>query len=172
MTLTPEHRSLLMRSNRLLGATLVESNLVKIENLEAANERLLELIGGGDYRRSSVLAILAYELHVLNEFDVIHHVMDEHGTGLVDLRSYDVPEEVRAITDLGACRATWTVPFDCEEEVYFVATAYYLSPAVRAYWEKTLGGLIVWYCTSLEMLADYMDKIEASKGASPASANS
>ncbi|MFA6962379.1 MAG: hypothetical protein WC205_16615 [Opitutaceae bacterium] len=165
MSLSPEHRSLLMRANRLLGASLVEANLVKIDNLEAANERLLELISTGDYRKGSVLAILAYELQVVKEADVIQYAMDEHGVGIVDLRSYDVPEDLRSTIDLGACWATWTMPFDREEDVCFVATAYYLSPAVRTYWEKQLGSSIVWCSTTLEMLADYLEKLEESRGA-------
>jgi hypothetical protein len=163
MSLSSEHRSLLMRANRLLGAHLVEANLVKIENLEAANERLLELISAGDYRKGSVLSILAFELQVVKEADALHHVMEEHGVGLIDLRSYDVPDDLRATVDLGACWATWSLPFDREEDVYFVATAYYLSPAVRAYWEKNLGGPVVWYGTTQEMLADYFEKMEAAR---------
>jgi len=155
-----------MRANRLLGASLVETNLVKIEHLEAANDRLLDLISSGNYRKSSVLAILAYELQVVQEMDVLHHVMDELGVGIVDLRSYEVPEDLRASTDLNSCWATWTVPFDHEEGVYFVATAYYLSPAVRTYWEKQLGGPVVWYCSNQEIIADYMEKLEASRAPS------
>ena len=167
MSLSPEHRSLLMRANRLLGASLVEANLVKIENLEAANERLLELISTGNYRKGSVLAILAYELQVVKEGDVLQHAVDEHGAGLVDLRSYDIPDDLRLTTDLGACWATWSVPFGREEDVYFVATAYYLSPAVRTYWEKQLGGPVVWYGTTLEMLADHFEKTEAARAGTP-----
>lgn len=171
MTLSPEHRSLLMRANRLLGAHLVEANLVKIEHLEAANERLLELISSGDYRKGSVLSILAFELQVVKESDILHHIMDEHGIGLVDLRSYDVPEDLRATTELGACLATWSLPFDREEDVYFVATAYYMSPAVRTFWEKHLGGPVVWFGTTQEMLSDCFEKMQESAGgaASPAS---
>lgn len=166
MSLSPEHRSLLMRANRLLGAQLVEANLVKIENLESANERLLELISTGDYRKGSVLSILAFELQVVKEPDVLNHVMEEHGVGLVDLRAYDVPDDLRSTLDVGACWATWSMPFDREEDVYFVASAYYLSPAVRAYWEKHLSGPIVWFGTTQEILADYLEKLEAQRGAS------
>jgi len=170
MSLSQEHRSLLMRANRLLGANLVEANLVKIDNLESANERLLELISTGDYRKGSVLSILAFELQVVKEGDVLQHVMDEHGVGLVDLRSYDVPDDLRMTLDVGACWATWSMPFDREEDVYFVATAYYLSPAVRAYWEKNLGGPVVWFGTTQEMLADYFEKLEAQRAAGGAPA--
>lgn len=168
MSLSPEQRSLLMRANRLLGANLVEANLVKIDSLEAANERLLELVSGGDYRRSSVLGILAYEMQVLAESDVLHHVTEEHALGMVDLRAYDVPDDLRLTLDLGACWSTWTVPFDREEDVYFVATAYYLSPAVRAYWEKQLGGNVVWYATSMELVAEFLEGLEEARAAKPA----
>ena len=165
--MTPEHRSLLMRANRLLGANLVEANLVKIESLEAANERLLELVATDNPRQSTVLGILAYELKVVREEDVLQHIVDEHGAGLVDLRSYDLSDEVRKNLDLGACWATWSLPFDREEDMFFVATAYYMSPAVRIYWEKQLGGPIIWFGATLEMLSDCFGKMDAERAAKP-----
>ena len=168
MSLSPEHRSLLMRANRLLGANLVEVNLVKIDSLEAANERLLELVSTGDYRKGSVLNILAYEMQVVKESDVIQLAADDHGAGLVDLRGYDVPDDLRAATEPGACWATWSVPFDREDDVYFIASAYYLSPAVRTYWEKKFDAPIVWFVTTLEMISDYLDRLEGSRSGKPA----
>ncbi len=153
-----------MRSNRLLGSALIEHNLVKFEDLEAANERLLEIAATGDMRRSSVLSILAYETKVLREEDILHHVVDDHGVGVIDLRSYDVPDEVKRDLDIGACWATWSVPFDKEEDFHFVATAYYLSPAVRSHWEKTLGGQIIWQATTMDIIADFLDRIVAERG--------
>ena len=94
-----EHRSLLMRSNRLLGANLVEANLVKIEDLERANERLLETMADGDPRRCTTLGILAYEMKVLREEDVLQHIVDNEGVGLVDLRHYDIADEVKKMLD-------------------------------------------------------------------------
>ncbi len=100
-------------------------------------------------------------MKVLKEDDVLHHLVDVEGVGLVDLRDYDVPDELRKVVDLGACWATWTVPFDREEDFHFVATAYYLSPAVRTYWEKQLGGPIIWFGTTLDAIADYLEKLAA-----------
>jgi hypothetical protein len=159
-----EHRPLLMRSNRLLGSALIEHSLVKFEDLEAANERLLEIAATGDMRRSSVLSILAYETKVLREEDLLHHVVDDHGVGVIDLRAYEVPDEVKRDLDIGACWATWSVPFDKEEDFHFVATAYYLSPAVRAHWEKTLGGQIIWQATTMDIIADFLDRVIAERG--------
>jgi len=158
-----EYRPLLMRANRLLGSALIEHSLVKFEDLEAANERLLEVAASGQVRQSSVLNILVYEKKVLREEDVLHHVVDDHGVGVVDLRGYEVPEDVRKEIDLDACWATWSVPFDREEDFHFVATAYYLSPAVRSYWEKRLGGQIIWQATTLEIIADFLDRMQAER---------
>ena len=172
MSMAPtEYRPLLMRANRLLGSALIEHNLVKFEDLEAANERLLEVAASGQVRQSSVLSILVYEKKVLREEDVLHHVVDDHGVGVVDLRGYDVPEEVKKEIDLDACWATWSVPFDREEDFHFVATAYYLSPAVRSHWEKKLGGQIIWQATTMDIIADFLDRVtaERSDGTKPKS---
>ena len=166
-----EHRTLLMRANRLLGAALVEANLVKIEDLEAANERLLELLQNDAERQATLLGVLMYEKKVLSEDDLLHHLVDNDGIGLIDLRTYDVPEEFRKDVDLGSCWATWTVPFDKEEDFYSVASAYYLSPAVHSHWEKQLGTNILWYATTLEVISDFLEKVEAAKKVSPASAS-
>ena len=46
-----------MRANRLLGANLVENNLVRIEDFEKANERLFEVIEQGTIRDASLLKV-------------------------------------------------------------------------------------------------------------------
>jgi hypothetical protein len=153
-----EYRSLLMRANRLLGAQLVEHNLVKIEDLEKANEKFIEVVSSEQPRQSTILGILAYDMSVLKEDDVLHHLVETEGLGLVDLREYDVPDDSKKNLDVNACWATWSVPFDREEEFHFIATAYYLSPAVRAYWEKELAGPILWFGTSLETIAEYLER--------------
>jgi len=169
-----------MRANRLLGAQLVEHNLVKIEDLETANEKFIEVVSTEQPRQSTILGILAYDMKVLREDDVLHHIVETDGVGLVDLRDYEVPEDSKKNLDYDACWATWSVPFDREEEFSFVATAYYLSPAVRTFWEKQIGGPILWFGTTLEGIADYLEKhaadpahaaaIASANGAAPAPA--
>jgi len=156
--MSKEHRPLLMRANRLLGAALVEHNLVKIEDLEQASQKLIELVSTDQPRTCTILGILAFDMKVLKEDDVLHHLVETEGLGLVDLRDYEVPDEVKRHADIDACWATWSVPFDREEEFSLVATAYYLSPAVRSFWEKRLGGPILWFGTTLEVIADYLEK--------------
>jgi hypothetical protein len=162
--MSKELRPLLMRANRLLGAQLVEHNLVKIEDLETANEKFIEVVSSDQPRQSTILGILAYEMKVLKEDDVLHHLVETEGLGLVDLRDYDVLDETRKKLNPNACWATWSVPFDREEEFWFVATAYYLSPAVRSFWEKELGGPILWFGTTLETIADYLEHHAAELG--------
>lgn len=163
MSAMSEHRPLLLRANRLLGSALIEHNLVKFEDLEVANERLLEISTTGDMRRSSVLGILVDEKKVLREQDVLQQVVDEHSVGMVDLRSYDVPEDLRKGLDIGACWATWSVPFDREEDFHYIATAYYLSPAVRTHWEKKLGKNLIWQATTMEIIADFLDRVQTER---------
>ncbi len=158
--MSSEHRSLLMNANRRLGAGLVEHNLVKIEDLERANERLLEVVATNQPRQSTVLGILAFEMKVLREDDVLAHLVESESIGLVDLREYEVSDELKKTMDRGAAWATWSVPFDQEEDFTFIATAYYLSPAVRNYWEKQFAGPVLWYGTTLEGIADFLERIE------------
>ncbi len=149
---------LLIRANRLLGAALVEHNLIAVEDLEAANDKLLEMTSSDSIRQRTVLGILVHDLKVLGEEDLLQHLVESAGIGLVDLRDYDVPEEANKLLDLEAAWATWTVPFDREGEFTLVATAYYLSPAVRSFWEKQLNGPILWYGTTLGQIADFLDQ--------------
>jgi hypothetical protein len=165
--MSTEHRQLLMRANRLLGAGLVETNLVKLEDLEKANERLLEIVSTDQPRQSTVLGILAYELKALREEDILQHCVDNEGLGLIDLRGYEVHDDVKKTIDLATCWATWSVPFDHDEDFHFIATAYYLSPAVRSFWEKQFTGPILWFGTTLEVIADYLEKLAAERAAAP-----
>ncbi|MFA5263977.1 MAG: hypothetical protein WC378_09120 [Opitutaceae bacterium] len=156
--MSPEHRPIAMRANRLLGAALVDHNLVKIEHLDAANERLLELVASNQVRQTTVLGILAYEMKVVREEDILEYLVDNEGVGLVDLRNYEINDEVKKSLDLDACWATWSIPFDKEEDFTFIATAYYLSPFVRTYWEKKYGKTIVWYGTTLDIIAEMLER--------------
>jgi hypothetical protein len=166
--MTPQHRSLLMRANRLMGAALVERNLVKIEDLERANERLLQMVSTSPLRQCTVLGILAYELKVVQEEDIVQFLVENEHTGAMDLRFYEVPETISKGLDIGSCWATWSVPFDEVDGFHFVASAYFLSAAVRTYWEKQLTGPILWFSSTLEGIADFLEKHETAAPAAPA----
>jgi len=156
--MAPEYRSIAMRANRLLGAALVEANLITIDSLEKANERLLELMNSENAQQVTLLGILAYELKVLREEDVLEHLVSNEGIGLIDPRDFEVNEELRKALSLEGCWATWSVPFDREEEFVLIASAYYLSPAVRNHWEKIYGPSIIWYGTTLDVVSDMLER--------------
>lgn len=143
-----------MRSNRILGATLVEHNLVQIEHLEAANERLFEILQAGVTQQASLLGILQREMGSLTESDIINFQLREFGLGLIDLEDYMIPDDCRELIEPELTWATWTMPFDQEEGFYFVATSYYLSQAAQTFWEEKLGKPIIWYIATMDSLAE------------------
>lgn len=149
----------MMRANRALGSSLVDHNLITIEALDAANERLLELTADEKNENVSLLHILVYEKQSLTEEQLLAYEVEEMGLGMVDLSSYDQPYDLRKKLDVEACTATWTVPFDVEEGTHFLATAYYLSPAVRSFWERQLETPILWFVTSMENINDFLRKL-------------
>ncbi|MFT3831354.1 MAG: hypothetical protein QM691_16790 [Opitutaceae bacterium] len=154
-----DHRPLMMRANRALGSSLVDHNLITIEALDAANERLLELTADEKNEKVSLLHILVYEKQSLTEEQLLAYEVEEMGLGMVDLSNYDQPYDLRKKLDTDACTATWTVPFDVEEGTHFIATAYYLSPAVRSFWERQLETPILWFVTSMENINDFLRKL-------------
>ena len=139
-----------MRANRLLGANLVENNLVRIEDLEKANERLFQILEEGVDQDASLLKILVDELQVL----------DERGIGIIDLEDIEMGDDLRVDIKTDQCWATWTVPFDREEDFHYLATCFYMSDAVRQYWEKELGGSIVWFATTMKSLTQMLEWVE------------
>lgn len=155
-----DHRPVMMRANRALAASLVEHNLISLEVLESANERLLELMADENAESVSLLHILLNEKQALTEVQLLSYQIEEMGLGMVDLSNYDQPYDLRKRIDIGACYATWTVPFDVEEGMHFLASAYYLSPAARSYWERQLETPILWFVTSAENLDDFLRKLK------------
>lgn len=154
-----KNRSLLLRANRVLGASLVEHNLVNIEHLEAANERLFEILKTGVSRQSSLLSVLLGEMASVDENDLINFVVQEYGLGLIDLADHVLNDDCRDLIDPDLTWSTWTIPFDREDGFYFLATSYYLSVAAREYWEERLDGTIIWYATSMDSIASAVDRV-------------
>lgn len=143
----------------MLGASLVEHNLVHIEHLEAANERLFEILRSGVSRQASLLSILIGDMGSVEEANLIEFAVREQGLGLIDLDDHLVQEECRELIEPDLTWATWTVPFDKEDGFYFLATSYCLSAAACDYWEERLDGPIVWYATSMRSIAATVDRV-------------
>lgn len=157
-----EHRPLILRSNRFLGSALVERALLTNENLEVANEKLLEIIQSGNLRKANLLNILLYELNVLDESKLIDTLIEEFHLGLIDLANYDLSALKEMGLDFDLCWATFTVPFDKVENYVKIATSYYLSKPARTYWEEQFeGAQIIWYISSLGSVVNTLERATA-----------
>ncbi|GHB97535.1 hypothetical protein [Cerasicoccus arenae] len=153
-----ERRPLILRSNRFLGSALLEKSLIKIEDLEAANEKLLEAVQTGNMRAANLLNILLYDLKSIDENGLIEMVTEDESLGMIDLAHYDMAKFREINVDIELCYATYTVPFDRVEDFTMVATAYYLSKPTIQYWEETIGGNIIWYICSVASIAEAIER--------------
>ncbi len=158
MSAPSEHRSLLMKANRQLGLTLADRNLLQAEQLQEATDRWLEWVAGGE-RGASLLRVLTQSLKFLREEDLLQHAMAREEAGLVDLRDFDVPAEFRRLPDPGLCWATWTVPFDRLAGFTCLASAYVLSPVVKAHWEGQIQGPVLWFGTTMDGVSEPLGRL-------------
>jgi len=153
-----ERRPLILRSNRFLGSALIERQLVKNDDLETANEKLLELVQAGDMRGANLLNLLLFDLKAIEETALIELVSEESSIGMIDLSHYNLSKFSEIKADIEICYATYTIPFDKVEDFTMVATAYYLSKPTVQYWEETLGGNVVWYISSVASIAEAIER--------------
>ena len=160
MSAPSEHRSLLMKANRQLGLTLADRNLLQAEQLQEATDRWLEWVAAGE-RGASLLRVITQSLKFVREEDLLRHTMEHEGAGLVDLSDFDVPDEFRRLPDLGACWATWTVPFDRLDGITCLASAYALSPVAKEHWEGRIEGPVLWFATTLDGLSEHFGRLGA-----------
>lgn len=154
---------IILRSNRFLGNNLVNHELITLDQLEEANNVLLDKIDAQNVKEASLLRILMWELDMLKESDLINFLVDQHEIGLANMGFYsylEVEEGEEPLYSLEDCWATWTVPFDQENGFYFLATAYYLSQPVIDMWEEKLGGKILWFATELGGLSTLLENAE------------
>lgn len=154
---------IILRSNRFLGNNLVNHELITLDQLEEANNVLLDKIDAQNVKEASLLRILMWELDMLKESDLINLLVDQHEIGLANMGFYsylEVEEGEEPLYSLEDCWATWTVPFDQENGFYFLATAYYLSQSVIDMWEEKLGGKILWFATELGGLSTLLENAE------------
>ncbi len=152
------NRPLVLRSNRFLGSALIEKGLLKNEDLEAANERLLEAIQSGDARTANLLNILLYDLRILEEPDLIDAIMEDEDIGIIDLGNYDLSFLVEHPIDMDLCWATYTIPFDQVEGFTMIASAYYLSKPAVSFWEEQFPGPVLWYVSSVGSIAEAIER--------------
>lgn len=157
------NRPLILRSNRFLGSALIDRGLIRNEDLEASNEKLLGAIQKGDMRSANLLNILLYDLKCLDETALIDLIVEDSGLGLIDLANYDVSYLAGTGVDIDLCWATFTIPFDQVEGFTMVATAYYMSKPTVAHWEEYFGGEVIWYLASVASIAEALERVQSVK---------
>ena len=154
-----ENRPLILRSNRFFGSKLVEIQLISSENLEAANEKLLEIIQSGNLKTANLLNILIYELNLLNENELINRTLEEHSLGLIELSNYDLSVMQQMDLDPEICLVTYTLPFDMIDDYVKIATSFYLSKPARDYWEEKFKNFhIIWYISTINSIAETLER--------------
>lgn len=155
------NRALILRSNRFLGSSLLDKGLITNANLEAANERFMEVIQSSEsFKNASVLKIMLHDLKVIDETLLLKHTREEYGIGLIDLNFIEFRQLPDIDIDLDLCWSTLTVPFDKAEQTYMLATCYYMSSPVVKYWEDLLGGKVIWYATSMVSINHGLERTE------------
>lgn len=154
-------RPLILRSNRFLGNNLVNQELITLEQLEEANNHLLDKIEAEQVKEASILRILLWEMEHLKEEEFIQFQVEQFELGLVDLDHFEMPEKLLDKIDLEECWATWTVPYDFEGDFYLVATSYYMSQPVKDFWEEKLGGRVMWFIAEMAAVARFIEEAES-----------
>lgn len=155
------NRPLVLRSNRFLGAALTDAGLILNEDLEAANEKVLQAVQKEDPRGANLLNILLYDLRKLDEAALIDETLEQNDIGVIDLANYDVGYLSEIKISMSICWSTFTVPFDCVENFTMIATAYYLSKPTVEFWEQEIDTPILWYVSPVASIAEALTRAEA-----------
>ncbi|MCB1123157.1 MAG: hypothetical protein KJT03_16505 [Verrucomicrobiae bacterium] len=151
---------IILRSNRFLGNNLVNHEFITLEQLEKANNILLDKIDAENVKEASLLRILMWEQDTINESDLIQFQVDKCEIGLVDLAFYSYLPNMNGSFSIEDCWCTWTVPFEVENGFYFLASAYYLSKPVIEMWEERLAGHVMWFATDLGGISNLLENAE------------
>ena len=159
-----ERKALVLRSNRSLANTLVDAGLAKEEDIDEANQKLLEAIEAGNFRQMSLLNALIYDLGKLEEKDYIDFVLRESKIGLITLRNYRLRPMGNEMNDPEICWATWTVPFDQVGDYYLLATAYHPRLPVVQHWEQLADLPVIWYGATIQGITEAIDRLTRSEG--------
>lgn len=150
-----QYRTLVLRSTRSLGSALVQLHLIKEDELENAYQKLIDIVKNGDLRQACLLKILMHEMKAFDEGELLK----ASPFPLIPLQPFTIPQPSSLEIDIDLCYATWTLPFDKIEDVYFLTTAYYLSEPTIEHWKKLIPGHIIWHATELGFLSYALDEM-------------
>jgi len=152
-----KYRSIALKANRTLGSRLVELDLVPLEQLEKANETLLQELHAGE-PHISVLRILLFGQQALNETEYLNYQIKEFKLAALQPARYNITDAAFTTFNIDHYWATWTILFDKIDNIYFLCTTYYLSPFVREYWETLVDGAIIWYTAEFTEVQEILER--------------
>lgn len=135
--------------------------MITVQQLDMANAALLDRFAGQTIRESSLLKVLIFDHQVLDERALLNYQIEHRGVSGISLKHYHFDPSVLSEFDLEEVWATWTLPIDCVSGIWFVASAYMLSPFVRRYWSDKLRGEVVWYVVPMGDLEETVVGLES-----------
>jgi hypothetical protein len=154
------NRALILRGNRFLGSALVDKGLLSTEQLEAANDRFMELVQQDGVEQVSLLTILLHEQKAIVENTLLVYYGSQLKMGLID------PTHLAELSardlgyDLSLARATLTIPFDRQDGFVSLASAYFLSAPVVKAWESVYSERLIWYAAPVRGIFHYLERVE------------
>lgn len=148
------------RVNSSLGDELVKLKLVEMEAKEKAIPLLKEQLVKGEIKRASLLKILCWDLKVLEEKEVMDHLIEDLNLGYCNLMNYQVKRDKLPHFRINECWATMSIPIDFLEGVFFVTTSHYYSAEARLHWERRLNRPIIWMISDLSSMTMTLEKLE------------
>lgn len=154
-----ELRPLILRSNRMLGSTLVDVGLIGIDDLEQANQIMMAKVKEQDISNVSILTILLLETKALKEEDLITYQVEQRKLGIIHLRNIRVRKFEISRSNLPLIKGTMTLPFDKVGDYYMVATCYALSEPAMKHWRELLESPIILYVTSTGSFLEGYDSL-------------
>ena len=159
-----ELRQLVLRSNRILGSTLVDLGLITISDLEEANEILVQRVRDTPPEKLSILNILLLETKKLLESDLIQVQVQQRRLALINLRNYRIRRLDVSVANLDTCRGTMTLPFDKVGTYTMVGSAYLLSRPTVEHWERLIEGKVLWYVCGTSDMIQAIERISGGEG--------
>lgn len=147
----------------MLGGQLTDCGLITLQQLEAANAALLDRLAGEDIRETSLLKVLIFEQRSLDETALLNYQIEHRNVAGLSLKHYDIDPNTLKDFSADETWATWTLPIDEVDGVWFLASAYYMSPFVRRYWSDRLKGEIVWCVAPMLELDAAIEQVAAAR---------
>ena len=152
--------SLAQKVNDQIGEELLRVRLVEPEMVEQAKARMAGHFEKGEIKNACLLKILIWDLKLVEEKKVLDHQIEEYNLGYCNITNYEIDRNELPEFKLRECWASMSLPFDFLAEVFFVATAHYLSKEVISHWEKRLCRDIAWFVADLSSLTLTLENLE------------